>query len=76
VTKSNLGEKGLISLTVPDNSSSSKAVRAGTGRQELMQRPWRGAAYWLAHHHDLLSLLLFVCLFVVLFCFSRKGFSV
>ena len=24
--------------------------------QELMQRPWKGAAYWLAHH-GLLSLL-------------------
>jgi hypothetical protein len=23
---------------------------AGTRRQELMQRPWRGAAYWLAPH--------------------------
>ena len=22
--------------------------RAGTWRQELMQRPWRGADYWLA----------------------------
>ena len=30
--------------------------RAGTWRQELMQRPWRGAAYWLAPH-GLLSLL-------------------
>ena len=30
--------------------------RTGTWRQELMQRPWRGAAYWLALH-GLLSLL-------------------
>jgi hypothetical protein len=30
--------------------------RAGTWRQELMQRPWRSAAYWLAPH-GLLSLL-------------------
>ena len=29
---------------------------AGTWRQELIQRPWRGAAYWL-DPHDLLSLL-------------------
>jgi hypothetical protein len=28
-------------------------------RQELVQRPWRSAAFWLTHH-DLLSLL---CLF-------------
>jgi hypothetical protein len=24
--------------------------RAGNRRQELMQRPWRDAAYWLASH--------------------------
>jgi len=30
--------------------------RVGTWRQVLMQRPWRGAAYWLAPH-DFLSLL-------------------
>ena len=30
--------------------------RAGTWRQELMQRPWRSAAYWLAPH-GLLNLL-------------------
>jgi hypothetical protein len=29
---------------------------AGTWRQELRQRPWKGAAYWLALH-GLLSLL-------------------
>jgi hypothetical protein len=32
--------------------------RAGTWRQELMQRPWRGAAYWLASP-GLLSLLFY-----------------
>jgi hypothetical protein len=32
------------------------SVRAGTWRQELMQRPGRDAAYWLAPH-GLLSLL-------------------
>ena len=31
-------------------------LKAGTWRQELKQRPWRGAAYWLALH-GLLSLL-------------------
>lgn len=30
--------------------------RAGTWMQELMQRPWRSTAYWIAPH-DLLSLL-------------------
>jgi hypothetical protein len=30
--------------------------RAGTWRQELMPRPWRGAAYWLVPH-GLFSLL-------------------
>jgi hypothetical protein len=30
--------------------------KSGTWRQELMQRPWKGAAYWLAPH-GLLSLL-------------------
>ena len=54
--KSNLGRQGFISLTVSYDSSSSKAVRAGTWKQELMQRPWREAAYWLAFH-GLLSLL-------------------
>jgi hypothetical protein len=33
--------------------------RAGTWRQELMHRPWRGAAYWLAPH-GLLSLLPYI----------------
>ena len=50
-------------LTLPHCCSSPKEVRtgthshrAGTWRQELMQKPWRGAAYWLAYH-GLLSLL-------------------
>ena len=33
-------------LKVQDRNSS----RDGTWRKELMQRPWRGAAYWLASH--------------------------
>jgi hypothetical protein len=33
-----------------------KEIRTGTWRWELMQRPWRGAAYWFAPH-GLLSLL-------------------
>jgi hypothetical protein len=55
-----LGEKRIY-LTLPYHSSSLKEVRtraqAGQGPgQELMQRPWRDAAYWLAPH-GLLSLL-------------------
>ena len=37
-----LGEEGFMSLTLPYHSSLSQEVRAGTWRQELMQRPWRG----------------------------------
>lgn len=41
------GKEDVISLAVPQNRSSSKAVRAGTHPgQEPMPR--RGAAYWLA----------------------------
>jgi hypothetical protein len=46
-----LGRKGFIQLTLPYCCSSSrksglelKQVR----KQELMQRPWREALYWLA----------------------------
>ena len=54
------GQMEFISHRFPYKSSSSKAVKAGTWRQELMQRPWRCAAYWLAPH-GLLSLLSFRC---------------
>lgn len=30
--------------------SGRNSKRTGTWRQELIQRPWRGAAYWLAPH--------------------------
>jgi hypothetical protein len=47
--KGNLERKGFISLTAPYNRSKGMRTgtqdRAGTRRQELMQRPWRGAAY-------------------------------
>jgi hypothetical protein len=32
------------------------STKAGTWRQELMQRPWRNAAYWLAPHGLLILL--------------------
>jgi hypothetical protein len=47
---SNLGRKGFIWITLSYHRSSLKEVsnRAGTRRQELMQRPWEGPAYWLS----------------------------
>jgi hypothetical protein len=55
MTKSNLAEGGFIWLTLPYCSLTLKEAwtdlyKAGTGRQELMQRPWRAAAYWLVPH--------------------------
>jgi hypothetical protein len=44
------------SLLITEGSQDRNSSMAGTWRQELMQRPRRDAAYWLAHH-DLLSLL-------------------
>jgi hypothetical protein len=35
--------KGLFNLTICNPSS--RKVRAGTWRQELMQRPWQNVAY-------------------------------
>ena len=54
--QSNPGRKGFIWLMLPHHGRKSRPNRAGAWRQELMQRPWRGAAYWLALY-DLLSLL-------------------
>jgi hypothetical protein len=45
VTTNNSGRKRFISLTVPYNI----IITNSEGRNlevELMQRPWRGAAYW------------------------------
>jgi hypothetical protein len=48
-------------LTLPRPSPSPKEVRnserAGTWRQELMQKPWRDAAYWLVCASLLVQLL-------------------
>jgi hypothetical protein len=57
-TKVTWGKKGLFSLlfhiTVHYQSQDRNSSRAGTLRQELMQRPWRGATLCLAPH-DLLA---------------------
>jgi hypothetical protein len=45
-------------LFITKGSQDWNSHRRGTWRQVLMQRPWRGAAYWLASP-DLLSLLLY-----------------
>jgi hypothetical protein len=45
-TKSNLRRNGLIWLV--GYSPSSREIKARSGRQELKQRSWRGAAHWLA----------------------------
>ena len=44
------------SLFIIEGSQDRNSNRAGTWRQELMQRPWRGAAHWLALH-GLLNLI-------------------
>jgi hypothetical protein len=48
----------IISLSITEGSQNRNCNRAGTWRQELMQKPWRGAAYWLVPH-GLLNLLIF-----------------
>jgi hypothetical protein len=57
--QNNLGREEFIWLMLPYHSSSSKKVRTlkqGRNLEELMQRPWRGDAYWLSPR-GLLSLL-------------------
>lgn len=51
--KSSLARKGFVWLTFPDHCITERhgvrnSSRAGTWRQELMQRPQRNTAYWLA----------------------------
>jgi hypothetical protein len=55
--QNNLGRKGLIwlifpqpSLFISKGSQDPNSNRAGTWWHEVMQRPWRGAAYWLTPH--------------------------
>ena len=62
MTKKQVGEERVYLaytstlLFITKGSQDWNSHRAGTWRQELLQRPWRGAAYWLALP-DLLSLL-------------------
>jgi hypothetical protein len=59
--KRQIGEKSIYlaytsTLLFIKGSQDRNWKRAGSWRQELMQKPWRGAASWLAPH-GLLSLL-------------------
>ena len=62
MTKKQVGEERVYSaytstlLFITKGSQDWNSHRVGTWRQELMQRPWRNAAYWLTPHR-LLSLL-------------------
>jgi len=62
MTKKQYGEEIVYSaytstlLFITKGSQDWNSHRAGTWRQELMQRPWWGAAYWIASP-DLLNLL-------------------
>ena len=62
MTKNQVGEERVYSaytfilLFITKGIQDKNSNRAGIWRQELMQRPWRGAAYWLASP-ALLSLL-------------------
>ena len=56
-----LGEEGLYLLITLRSYSTTEGnvgrnLKVGTRKQELRQRPWRDAAYWLTPQ-DLLSLL-------------------
>jgi hypothetical protein len=58
MTRNNLGGEGLFahssrfihSQLIIKRSEGGNSCRAGTRRQELRQRPWRGATDWLIHH--------------------------
>jgi len=58
MTIGKLRKKEFIGLSRSHHSPSLKGVRSGTWSQELMQRPWRDAAYWLAHTACLASFLI------------------
>ena len=49
--RSNLRKKGFNWLNIRVHwEMSGQELKAGTWRQELKQRPWRSAVYWLASH--------------------------
>ena len=50
MTKKKVGEERvyLVYTFIIEASQDRYSNRTGAWRQELMQRPWRGAAYWLA----------------------------
>jgi hypothetical protein len=64
MTKKQVGEERVYSaytsklLFITKRSQDRNSHRVGTWRQELMQRPWRGTAFWLASP-GLLSLLFY-----------------
>ena len=69
MTKSNLGRKEFIWLMYPESQSLEGSQGSSSNRAgELMQRPWRGAAYRLALH-GLLGLLSFSFLKMTTFLF-------
>lgn len=45
-----LGVIDLFQLILPHHSSSLREIRAGTWRQELMQKLWKSVAFWLLPH--------------------------
>ena len=53
MTKKQVGEERVysaytsISLLIIEGSQDRNSNRAGSWRQELMQRPWKDAAYWI-----------------------------
>ena len=62
MTKKQVGEERVYSayistlLFITKGSQDRNSYKVGTWSQELMLRPWRDAAYWIASS-DLLSLL-------------------
>jgi hypothetical protein len=69
MTKKQVGKERVywaypsIPLLIIDGSQVKNSNKEGTWRQELMQRPWKGAVYWLVHHGLLTMLSFFFFLF-------------